>query len=69
MMGLVARLLGRTEARMAEANERDAAAIAAVHAESFQRGWGEDEVRSLLLDRNIAPRHSEFAASLPSGRH
>src|SRR5262249_11319696 len=53
MMGLVARLLGRTEARMAEANERDAAAIAAVHAESFQRGWGEDEVRSLLLDRNV----------------
>jgi ribosomal-protein-alanine N-acetyltransferase len=53
MMGFVARLLGRAKPRMAEANERDAAAIAAVHAASFQRGWGEDEVRSLLLDRNV----------------
>jgi [ribosomal protein S18]-alanine N-acetyltransferase len=52
MMGLVARLLGRAEPRMAEASERDAGAIAAVHGASFQRGWGEDEVRSLLLDRN-----------------
>jgi [ribosomal protein S18]-alanine N-acetyltransferase len=52
MMGLVARLLGRAEPRMTEANEGDAAAIALIHAASFQRGWGEDEVRSLLLDRN-----------------
>jgi [ribosomal protein S18]-alanine N-acetyltransferase len=53
MIGLVARLLGRAEPRMAEASERDAAAIAALHAASFQRGWGEDELRSLLLDRNV----------------
>jgi [ribosomal protein S18]-alanine N-acetyltransferase len=53
MMSLVARLIGRAEPRMAEATERDAAIIAAVHAASFQRGWGEDEVRSLLLDRNV----------------
>jgi ribosomal-protein-alanine N-acetyltransferase len=53
MMGFVARLIGRAEARMAEASGRDAAAIAAIHAASFQRGWGEDELRSLLLDRNV----------------
>jgi ribosomal-protein-alanine N-acetyltransferase len=53
MMGFVARLIGRAEARMAEASGRDAAAIVAIHAASFQRGWGEDELRSLLLDRNV----------------
>jgi hypothetical protein len=42
MMGLVARLIGRAEPNLAEASERDAAAIAAVHAASFQRGGGED---------------------------
>jgi [ribosomal protein S18]-alanine N-acetyltransferase len=53
MIGLLARLIGRTEPSMAEAGGRDAAAIAAVHAASFQRGWGEDEFRRLLLDRNV----------------
>jgi [ribosomal protein S18]-alanine N-acetyltransferase len=53
MMNFVARLIGRAEPSLAEASERDAAAIAAIHAASFQRGWGEDEFRSLLLDRNV----------------
>jgi ribosomal-protein-alanine N-acetyltransferase len=53
MMGFVARLIGRAEPSWAEASERDAAAIAAIHAASFQRGWGEDEFRSLLIDRNV----------------
>ena len=64
MMGLVARLLGRAEPRMTEATERDAAAIAAVHAASFQRGWGEDEVRSLLLDRNVVCHRAMVARTL-----
>jgi ribosomal-protein-alanine N-acetyltransferase len=53
MMGRLARLIGRAEPSLAEASERDAAAIASIHAASFQRGWGEDEFRSLLLDRNV----------------
>jgi [ribosomal protein S18]-alanine N-acetyltransferase len=64
MMGFVARLLGRAEPRMAEANERDATAIAAIHAASFQRGWGEDEVRSLLLDRNVVCHRALAGRSL-----
>ncbi len=64
MMGLVARLIGRAEPRMAEASERDAAAIAAVHAASFQRGWGEDELRSLLLDRNVVCHRATVGRTL-----
>ena len=38
---------------LSEASARDAAAIAALHAASFQRGWSEDEVERLLLERNV----------------
>ncbi len=31
----------------------DAAAIARLHAESFHRGWSEDEVERLILERNV----------------
>jgi [ribosomal protein S18]-alanine N-acetyltransferase len=53
MIGRLARLIGRAEPSFGEASERDAAAIAVIQAASFQRGWGEDEFRSLLLDRNV----------------
>lgn len=38
---------------MSDATPRDAAAIAALHAASFQRGWSEQEVEALLLDRGV----------------
>ncbi|MGA8650177.1 MAG: GNAT family N-acetyltransferase [Xanthobacteraceae bacterium] len=63
-MNLVARLIGRTEPVMAEASERDAAAIAALHAASFQRGWGEDEFHRLLLDRNVVCHRATAGRSL-----
>jgi [ribosomal protein S18]-alanine N-acetyltransferase len=53
MIGLLSRLTGRTAPAYAEARERDAAAIAALHAASFRRGWGEEEVQRLLLDRQV----------------
>ena len=64
MMGFVARLIGRAEPNLAEASERDAAAIAAIHAASFQRGWGEDEFRSLLLDRNVVCHRAVMGRTL-----
>ena len=64
MMGLVARLIGRAEPNLAEASERDAAAIAAIHAASFQRGWGEDEFRRLLLERNVVCHRAVVGHSL-----
>jgi ribosomal-protein-alanine N-acetyltransferase len=53
MMNFVTRLLTRSEPAFSEARNSDAAAIAAVHAASFQRGWGEDEIHRLIIDRNV----------------
>jgi ribosomal-protein-alanine N-acetyltransferase len=53
MMNFVTRLFSKAEPGLTEARERDAEAIAAIHAASFQRGWSEDEIRRLLLDRAV----------------
>ena len=53
MMTFIARLIGRTVPSILEARERDAAAIAKLHAASFKRGWSEEEFHRLLSDRNV----------------
>jgi ribosomal-protein-alanine N-acetyltransferase len=53
MMSLIAKLFPRGEPILSDASARDAAAIAALHGKSFQRGWSEDEVESLLVERNV----------------
>jgi ribosomal-protein-alanine N-acetyltransferase len=53
MMRHLARLFARREAMLSPASPRDAAAIAAIHAASFHRGWSEQEVETLLLDRHV----------------
>jgi len=53
MMTFVARLFGRAEPSYSEARPADAAAIAALHKVSFQRGWGEDEVYRLLIEKSV----------------
>lgn len=53
MISFIARLFTRGEPVFTEARPNDAAAIAAVHGASFQRGWGEDEIHRLLIERNI----------------
>jgi [ribosomal protein S18]-alanine N-acetyltransferase len=53
MMNFVARLLARPEPTISEVRERDIAAIAGIHAASFQRGWSEDEFQRLITDRAV----------------
>jgi len=53
MMNFVSRLLNRGAPRFPAAPPADAPAIAAIHSASFQRGWGEDEIQRLLLERNV----------------
>jgi ribosomal-protein-alanine N-acetyltransferase len=53
MMNFVSRLLGCGTPSISEARPADASAMAAVHGASFRRGWGEDEIRRLLLERNV----------------
>jgi ribosomal-protein-alanine N-acetyltransferase len=53
MMRFVSRLFVRSAPTLSEARPADAAAIAALHKVSFQRGWGEDEVYGLLIENNV----------------
>ena len=53
MMNFVARLFARGKPAFSEARPSDAAAIAVLHAASFQRGWSEDEVYRLLIESNV----------------
>lgn len=38
---------------IADASSKDAAAIGVLHGASFRRGWSEDEIERLLLDRSV----------------
>jgi [ribosomal protein S18]-alanine N-acetyltransferase len=53
MMSFVSRLFRTNKPAIGEARAADAAAIAALHGVSFRRGWGEDEIQQLLLERNV----------------
>jgi ribosomal-protein-alanine N-acetyltransferase len=53
MIALVTRLFARSEPALSQAQQSDAAAMAALHGASFHRGWSDGEFEHLLLDRNI----------------
>jgi [ribosomal protein S18]-alanine N-acetyltransferase len=53
MMNIVSRLLASPQPLLIEARPSDAAAIAALHAASFRRGWDESEVHRLLVDHAV----------------
>jgi ribosomal-protein-alanine N-acetyltransferase len=53
MIAFLSRLFSRREPVLSEATPRDAAAIAKLHAASFNRGWSEDEIDHLILERNV----------------
>jgi ribosomal-protein-alanine N-acetyltransferase len=62
MIGLL-RKLTRAEPVLSEASARDAAALAALHAVAFRRGWSEEEFEQLLLDRGVVA-HRAFVGTL-----
>ena len=53
MIGFLSNLFSRAEPVITQAGVRDASAVAALHAESFRRGWSEQEVEGLLLDSRV----------------
>jgi len=53
MMRFIARLFGQSAPALSEARPNDASAISALHTASFQRGWGEDEVYRLLIEKTV----------------
>src|SRR3954462_14909753 len=53
MKALMKRLFGRAEPALGPAHPREAPALAAIHAASFNRGWSEQEFEQLLTDRSV----------------
>ena len=64
MIGFISSLFARGEPAVSEAEPRDAAAIAALHGASFRRGWSEQEVEGLLLDRHVIAHRALAGAQL-----
>ena len=48
---------------IAEASLRDTAPIAKLHAESFRRGWSEDEIEQLLTDRSVVAHRAMIGSN------
>lgn len=63
MIGVLKRLFAPAEPAIEEAAAADAADIASLHAVSFRRGWSEDEVEALLIDRTVLAHRARL------GRH
>ncbi len=63
MKGWIARVLGRATPSYGEAEVHDAGAFSTLHAESFRRGWSEQELEQLLLDRQVSANRAML------GRH
>jgi ribosomal-protein-alanine N-acetyltransferase len=64
MIAILARLFARGEPVLSEASARDAAAIAVLHAASFNRGWSEDEIDHLMVDRNVLTHRAMIGGRL-----
>ncbi len=64
MSGFFSRLFGGAEPVLSEASPRDAGTIAALHAQSFQRGWSEDECEQLLGDRGVVTHRAMAGTKL-----
>jgi [ribosomal protein S18]-alanine N-acetyltransferase len=64
MIGFLGRLFARGKPLLAEGSARDAAAIAALHAASFRRGWSEQEVDGLLLDGHVLAHRATSGGKL-----
>ena len=63
-MGLLSNLFARGEPGLSAASSRDAAAIAALHAASFRRGWSEQEVEGLLTDRHVIAHRAMLGSTM-----
>lgn len=64
MIGFISSLFTRGVPAMSEASTRDASAIAALHGGSFRRGWCEQEVEGLLLDRHVVAHRALMGTKL-----
>lgn len=64
MKALLNLMFGSSEPTYAEASIADTQAIAVLHAASFHRGWSQDEIERLLLDRCILTHRAAIRRKL-----
>lgn len=64
MKAILDLMFGASEPAYTDAIAADAPAIAALHAASFHRGWSEDEIERLLLDRSILTHRATIRRKL-----
>ncbi|MGC1447936.1 MAG: ribosomal protein S18-alanine N-acetyltransferase [Xanthobacteraceae bacterium] len=64
MTGFLSRLFKRGEPVFTDARPRDATAIAVIHAASFQRGWGEEEIYRLLIEKSVVAHRATSGGKL-----
>lgn len=64
MIAFLSRLFGGASPAMSDAGMRDAVAIADLHAQSFRRGWSEDEIERMLADRTILAHRATMRGRL-----
>ena len=64
MIGFLRGLVSGGEPVLSQAQVGDAAAIASLHAASFRRGWSEQEVETLLLDRHVIAHRAATGKTL-----
>jgi [ribosomal protein S18]-alanine N-acetyltransferase len=64
MTGFLSRLFKRGEPFFTDARPRDATAIAVIHAASFQRGWGEEEIYRLLIEKSVVAHRATSGGKL-----
>lgn len=63
MIALLRRLFGRAAPAILDAGPRDAVAIASLHGAAFHRGWSEDEVERLIVDRAVMTHRVTLAGT------
>jgi ribosomal-protein-alanine N-acetyltransferase len=64
MMDIIGRLFTRGEPALSEAARRDAAAMAALHATAFRRGWSDGEFERLLADAAVVAHRAMLGREL-----
>ena len=57
-------LFAKAEPVVADASAKDTAAIGRLHGASFRRGWSDDEIERLLLERNVITHRATIGRAL-----
>lgn len=64
MINIISSLFARGEPVLSEASAHDARTIAALHGVSFARGWSEQDVEGLLIDRHVVAHRATIGSAM-----